>query len=158
VSHKRKKAAVLRRKGAPLRGRLTGLILGGLCLLVGAAHAEPNKVLYELQERCGRQAADFFKAEFGGEHHVTTGKGTTLQDYENHYSPRLNKCFFLYRGNYISSKENFFKMLQLYELNEHKQYGAFSSGISSGMECEVLDHQCRGEQEWRELAKPFLED
>ena len=45
-------------------------------------------------------------------------------------------------------------MLQLYELNEHKQYGSFSSG----MECEVLDRQCRTQQEWRKLAKPFLED
>jgi hypothetical protein len=97
--------------------------------------------------------ADFFKREFGGEHIVKGEKGTTIQDYENHYSPRLNKCFYLQTSNYFS-KENNFKVLQLYELNEHKQYGSFSSG----MECEVLDRQCRTQQEWRKLAKPFLED
>jgi hypothetical protein len=130
------------------------LILGvaGLCLL-RVAHAEPDKVLYELQERCGRQATDFYKREFGGEHIVKSEKGTTIQDYENHYNPRLNKCFYLQKSNYWS-KEGSFKMLQLYELNEHKQYGEFTSG----MQCEVLDRSCSTEREWRELAKPFLED
>jgi hypothetical protein len=136
-------------------GRTVRLALGlaaGLCL-VGTAHAEPDKVLYELQERCGRQAANFFKTELGGEHVVKSDKGTTIQDYENHYSPRLNKCFYLQRSNYLSKESNF-KMLQLYELNEHKEYGSFTER----MECEVLDRFCRTEQEWRELAKPFLEE
>ena len=107
-----------------------------------------------MQEQCARQAADFFKREFGGEHRLVKGDGgTVLQDYENHYNPRLNKCFFLYTGNYLSSNKTGFETLVLYELNEHKQYGSFTSRS----ECSVLDRMCRSEQEWRALAKPFLE-
>jgi hypothetical protein len=50
--------------------------------------AEPNKVLYELQERCGKRAAEVFEKDFPDT--KTTG---VIADYENHYSPRLNKCF-----------------------------------------------------------------
>jgi hypothetical protein len=137
-------------------GRTISLAVGlaaALCLL-SAASAEPDKVLYELQERCARQAANFFKTESGGEHVVKTKDGTMLEDYENHYSSRLNKCFYLQISNHFSKTSNF-KSLQLYEINEHKQYGGFTSGIG---ECAMLDRLCRTEQEWRELAKPFLED
>jgi len=134
-------------------GRAVRLTVAALCLF-GVGHAEPDKVLYELQERCAKQAADFFETKFGGKHHVAQGEGTMLQDYENHYNPRLNKCFFLYAGDYLSSNKTGFSTLQLYELNEHKQYGTFTSRS----DCSVLDRACRSQQEWRELTKPFLED
>jgi hypothetical protein len=62
---------------------------------------------------------------------VKTQDGTMPQDYENHYSARLNKCFYLQTSNHVS-KTNDFKSLQQYELNEHTQYGSFTSGIGGG--------------------------
>ena len=64
-------------------------------------YAEPNKVLYELQERCGRQAADTFKKEIGG--NITdTSQGQMVANLENHYSARLNKCL---KGNDHPARE-----------------------------------------------------
>jgi hypothetical protein len=37
--------------------------------------------------------------------------------------------------------------------------GAFATGTPSGIsDCQVQGKSCRSEQEWRELAKPFLEE
>ena len=120
--------------------------------LIGVAHGQPDKVLYELQERCDKRAAEVFQKERGGEHVVKNMNGITKVDYEDHYSPRLNKCFFLVKS--ISSLENgWMTSLELFDLNEHKQYGSFSSDL----ECEFQGKVCRSEQEWWELAKPFLD-
>jgi len=70
--------------------RTTVLVVAATLLLVGTApYAQPTKEQYELQERCGKRAAEVFKREY------RPGlKGEQL-NYENHYSARLNKCFFL---------------------------------------------------------------
>jgi hypothetical protein len=53
-------------------------------LPVPSASAEPNKEQYELQERCGKRAEQFFK-----QHDYSNAR------YENHYNPDLNGCFLL---------------------------------------------------------------
>jgi len=57
-----------------------------------SAYAEPNTVQYELQERCGKQAAEVFKTEYTAVQN--TNDGQMLSNYRNHYSATLNKCFF----------------------------------------------------------------
>src|SRR5215475_4186421 len=54
--------------------------------------AQPNKELYELQERCSKRAAEVFKREYSPGANSKDGR---LFSYENHYSARANKCFFL---------------------------------------------------------------
>jgi hypothetical protein len=144
-------------------GRNIAFVFGGLCLL-GAAYAEPNKVLYELQERCGRQAADTFKKEFGA--NVTnTKEGQTVANFENHYNARLNKCFYLESSLIVPTKDRKDRksstILRLFDLHENREFGSyFQFDAPSGqvMQCEVGGTSCRSEQEWRALAKPFLED
>jgi len=136
--------------------RLIAIVAAGSCL-IGIARAQPDKVLYELQERCGKQAAEVFQKEWGA--HVLNNKdGYTLADYENHYSPRLNKCFYLEKSNNVSKLKSGATMntqgLTLYDLNENKQYGSFVTGTPG----QVQGRDCRSEQEWRELARPFLEE
>jgi len=72
---------------------------------IGIAHGEPDKVLYELQERCGKQAAQVFQKDWGGTV-VNTNDGQMLANYENHYSPRLNKCFYLEVSTTIQRTNN----------------------------------------------------
>jgi hypothetical protein len=79
------------------------------------------------------------------------------EDYENHYSPRLNKCFYLEKSA-TSENSGWTIGLALYDLNENKPYGRFTSGPYGILDCKVKDKVCRSEQEWRELAKPFLEE
>jgi hypothetical protein len=48
----------------------------------------------ELQERCGKRAAEVFAREYSPPV-LDTDDEKTLFNYENHHSARLNKCFFL---------------------------------------------------------------
>ena len=70
-----------------MRPSISVAIAGLLCFSAYVS-AQTNKQLYELQERCGKRAAEVFKREYSPAH------GQMTFNYENHYSARLNKCFF----------------------------------------------------------------
>jgi hypothetical protein len=124
-------------------------------LLVGSslAHSQPDKVVYELQERCGKRAAEVFAKEWGS-NVVNTVSGQTLANFENHYSPRLNKCFYLEISTSYEKSKQSFKTLRLFDLNDNKEYAIFLEGLT----CDVRGKRCATEAEWRELVKPFMED
>jgi lipoprotein-anchoring transpeptidase ErfK/SrfK len=52
--------------------------------------AEPNKALYELQERCAKEAREVFQKKWG-DGIVKDKTGEIAANYENHYNARLNK-------------------------------------------------------------------
>jgi hypothetical protein len=124
--------------------------------------AQPNKELYDLRERCGKQATEVFEREYMRV--LTTENGQTRFNYENHYNARLNKCFFLeiavsYERQ--GGKPTTSKMMRLFELNDNKEYGVFMSGFSDDslpFACLVQDDVYRSASEWRKLLKPFMEE
>lgn len=121
------------------------------CLLIAVAYAQPNKEAYELQERCSKRAAEIFQKDY-----TPTPKGNhTTVDYENHYSDRLNKCFFLEKWGSFSSSV---RSLVLIDLSDHKTLGEFTIGPQIEPYCEFQGKTCHSEQEWRDLARPFLEE
>jgi len=138
--------------------RISVAIAGLLCFSTNIS-AQPNKKLYELQERCGKRAAEVFALEYSS---VADSKdGQTLFNYENHYSARLNKCFFLEIAiSYEKEKSTSSKIMRLFDLNENKVYGTFVSGPteSTPVTCVVRGKDCQSESEWRQLLKPFMED
>lgn len=131
-------------------------VVAGLALAASYVHAQSNKDLYELQVRCGEQAARAFRQDYAP---VTrTKEGTTqLSNYENHFSAQFNKCFFLEIVSFFG-KGGSSTSLRLFDLNENKQYGSYFKGGSGIMDCQVRDKQCSSEEEWRKLAKPYLDD
>jgi hypothetical protein len=111
-----------------MKPSISSAIAGLLCFSTYAS-AQPNKELYELQERCGKQAAEVFKREYTNV--LNTEHGQTLFNYENHYSARLNKCFFLeiavtYERK--GGKPTGSTLMRLFDLNDNKEYGTFVSG------------------------------
>jgi len=130
----------------------------GLAWFSTYVSAQPNKDLYELQERCGKRAAEVFEREYGP---VSDDKdGQTLFNYENHYSARLKKCFFLEIAmSYEREKEKPGpKIMRLFDLNDNREYGTFVSGPteSTPLACVVRGKNCQSESEWRQLVKPFM--
>jgi hypothetical protein len=53
-----------------------------------------------------------------------------------------------------------FGVYRLFDLNENKEYGSYydSDATPGYVNCVVRDAQCKSEQEWRILSKPYLED
>jgi hypothetical protein len=140
-------------EGGKMRALVTTLIL----MAAPLAHAQPNKDLYELQVRCGRQAAAAFARDYVAVEN--TKDGQRLTNYENHFNPRLNKCFFLEIFTFIE-KGMSSKLLRLFDLNENKEYGSYwdSDAKPHSVHCNVGNQRCSSEEEWRKLAKPYLED
>jgi len=130
--------------------------IAGLAWFSTYVSAQPNKDLYELQERCVKRAAEVFEREYG------SAKDATLFNYENHYSARLKKCFFLEIAMSYEREEEKpgSKIMRLFDLNENKEYGTFVSGPteSTPLACVVRGKNCQSEGEWRQLLKPFMED
>ena len=108
---------------------------------------------YELKERCGRQAAETFKKEWGS-NVVNNKNGQTVANFESHYNARLNKCFYLEISKTYERGQKPWKSLRLFDLLDNKEYATFIEGLA----CEVRDRSCTAEAEWRELIKPFMED
>jgi hypothetical protein len=86
------------------------LIAASFAVAVLPAQAQTAREKYDLQERCGRRAAEVFAKEWGT---GFTAKATA--NYENHYSSRLNKCFYL-----ITTNAQGIQMMGLFDLNENK--------------------------------------
>jgi hypothetical protein len=77
-----------------MKPSISSAIAGLLCFSTYAS-AQPNKELYELQERCEKQAAEVFKREYTNV--LNTEHGQTLFNYENHYSARIARSSSLAR-------------------------------------------------------------
>jgi hypothetical protein len=135
------------------------VIVCELALFSDGYAASNKEETYELQERCGKQAAEYFKQEYGN---GTSGTKDWLQtaDYSNHYNKINNKCFVLLTISNIPYKDKAsrtFKML--FDLNEHKEYGGFLEfGTDKPSLCKVSGTFCNSEDEWDALAKPFIEE
>jgi hypothetical protein len=120
--------------------------------------------VYELQERCSKRAEERFKKEYPSTI-VSNKDGTLMVNYTNHYNRRLNKCFVVLTAISIPENKETKVMFgvsrdkTLWDINENKQYGAFSEFSKSGLvQCEVMEKHCNSESEWDALVKPYMED
>ena len=106
-----------------------------------------------------RLASDVFHKEY--REAINTKEAQTRFTYRNHYSPSLNKCFFLemsygFHNTPIYSD----KMYRLYDVNENSQYGVFyrRSDMTAPMACQVGDKICWSEDEWETLISFYMGD
>jgi hypothetical protein len=77
--------------------------------------AQPNAVVYELQERCAKNAAEFF-------HRVGLGNAS----YINHYNPELNGCFILISKNTQPVNEGITgRVWELWDISENRKLDEF---------------------------------
>jgi hypothetical protein len=115
-----------------------------------AAQSQSRKEIYELQERCGKSAAEMFEKDFPKDER----KG--LENFENNYNVRLNKCFILEENTMINrdqGKVYSSKLLTLIDVHANKVVGSFSP-----LNCDVQEAKCRTEQEFRALIRPYMDD
>ncbi len=137
-----------------------------------SASADANKAQYELRERCGKQADTDFRREWG-EGIQNTKDFFMTSDYTDHYNEKLNKCFVVLTVNSAPRERTSAKSawdsstsIELYEINEHKEYGSFlAPNFPAGTPpntCWVLDtnakqNSCRSRDEWNLMIRPYME-
>jgi hypothetical protein len=79
-----------------------------------------------------------------------------LENFENHYNVRLNKCFMLEENTLITrdqGKTYTSKLLTLVDVHGNKAVGSFSP-----LNCDVQEKKCRGEDEFKVLIRPYMDD
>ena len=133
----------------------------GLVLLGSGAQAQWLKQKYELSAQCRKQAAETFR-KYWGSGISTSNTGQIIGKYENHYNYRLNKCFYLEISDSYERGKSPFRLMRLYDFQESREIGVFV-GTTVFLEektahCSVQEKECKSEEEWRALIKPFMED
>ncbi len=136
------------------------LIAATLAAAVLPVQAQTAREKYELQERCGRRAAEVFAKEWGSGISNTKDGGQIIGNYENHYNSRLNKCFYLEMSDSYQRGKAPFRLLRLFDINENREIGTYAKTQAEafGLSCVVQEKQCLSEEEWRALIRPFMED
>ena len=116
-----------------------------------SAYSQPDKVLYELQQRCGKLAKQF-AAEWKTRTIQRTGPPRSKKAMRKLPSmSRLNKCFYL---EIITIPMRVpMRHLTLFDLNDNKEFGTYSEGMT--VHCEVRGQNCKSEAEWRATAKLY---
>jgi hypothetical protein len=135
-----------------------------ILILAGASSqssAEPNKLQYELAERCGKAARAIFEKDWEGKDIVNTPDGQTVLVFENHYNSSLNKCYYLQISTSFLTKKpppTINVSLILLDVNENREIGAFmQSQQDRPTWCFVADATCHSKAEWQSLIKPYME-
>lgn len=109
------------------------------------AIAQANKELYELQERCGKRAAEWT-------HGPVVVKGEyAASSYQNHYNLQLNRCFVLRELITRSTRS-----VTLTDVNENNVYGHFNQEGGKILTCHVQQKNCQSLTEFKELTKPYM--
>lgn len=142
---------------------LTVLVSVGL-VPRGNSYAVSSKEDYELQERCGKRAEEFFKKKYGNG--VTKIKGGQQEtEYINHYNKNLNKCFIKLTTSNVLYKQQrpevvtSFEILVL-DINTNIEYARFINIYQKERPalCKVEERTCRDLEEWEKLTKIYMEN
>jgi hypothetical protein len=141
------------------------LLLG--CLLFFAlpskAGADPNKLEYELRERCGKRASEEFYRE-NPKRSYNDKDGFHTHYYQAHYDPVSNRCFYLSGMKSVNGREQEMSVVEvLHDTDENREIGSFiqimkSPPAKETWDCRVGRKRCSSEDEWRELIKPMMGD
>jgi hypothetical protein len=142
-----------------------------LCLDAGGgvSHSEAavDKAEYELQERCGRRAAEMFEKQYGTGFVVTDIGGYRRTTYSSNYNATFNKCYMsLHTTTHGKEKPGStpptydVTTLALQDVNANKQIGfcIYLNGMPPAPgSCYFEGHAIESADEWETLEKPYME-
>jgi hypothetical protein len=129
-----------------------------------APTAPDPRVVYELREKCGKDAQAWYHHYF--EENVTKVPGYTLinSSFTSHYSERMNQCFAVVIS-LTSSRDDKTKVVKFFDdrlladVLENRDLGTFMkfSNMDRPMDCSVHEKNCTSLDQWQDLTKPFME-
>jgi hypothetical protein len=138
-------------KPFPFQSAVGAAALCVLWMTVGDVRAEASEVRYEIAEQCGNAAADWFKRNWG--------KTASAEEasFQNLYNSRAKRCYVLLRYA-LPRRDPPLLVLHLFDINGSRELGRYSrAGAGAPSQCEIMQTECRSEEEWRDLARRLLE-
>jgi hypothetical protein len=136
------------------------VILSFLLLLTvfGNSYAAPKTEEYELQERCGHSAGEYYKHKYG--HPVFADKNLNItQNYASHYSKKLNKCFILVISTTFNNNDfTITREKYLSNFQQNSSLAIFKQVDDKIIYCGGFKKMCQSENEFDSLVKPYMEE
>jgi hypothetical protein len=116
---------------------------------------------YALQEKCAKDASAWYKHWWEDPQRIPN----IVSNYTNHYNVRLGQCFLVVSSTMFSKSNKTgtpFSTVSktLVDVLENRDLGAFDkvSEQARPYQCAVGGTQCTSDDEWDNLAKPYMED
>jgi hypothetical protein len=137
----------------PNRRQFLHLVTGAAALWATVAQAQTAIESDNLQERCGKLAAEVFAKEWGTG--VSNSEdGQTIADYRNHYNFRLKKCFYLeLSATFPRSRDGQpLSSSRLYDLFESREIGDYHQLGNEVVSCDVQSKECHSLLEYQALT------
>lgn len=122
---------------------------------------------YDLQEKCEKEARDFFKREWES---AGRDRTTLVLEFTNHYSRKENRCFMRIDFRYLVTPQlaSWNENVLIWDVQENSQlarYGGHHEVSSSGdtpktedwtVMCEVNEQKCKTMSEFNNLTRSYL--
>ena len=118
---------------------------------------------YDWQEKCARNAREWFKQLYDDGEQIDNGTETHTR-YTNHYNAKGNRCYVLLEttGFQKESKTGEITMTEsktLIDVNENKDLASYFAFVNPPkvMLCRMAEAHCRSSKEWKALVRPYME-
>jgi hypothetical protein len=128
-----------------------------------APSPDTRKAIYELQEKCARDARDWYKHWW--EDAPSPAGASINTNYTNHYNAKVGRCFILvtslqFAKDKKTGKVNRSDEKELVDVLENRGVGTefIWQDLPINMQCEFNEKECHSAGEWEVLAKPYMED
>jgi hypothetical protein len=131
-------------------------LLAAAMAVNNGAGAQPDKALYELRERCAKQATEWFEKEWGRSGVVNTADGQILASFENRYNPLLNTCLVLLNSPSVNTKQSpptVFYSSDLFDLLNNETIGECWQSGAQVMRCHLRDDSFNSRDVWLAAAR-----
>ena len=116
---------------------------------------------YELSERCGRTAREWFKQFYGNGLEVKATEHSHSV-YSNHFSTDKGRCYALVsisgEVNHSMGPTDRLQSNALFDVNENKKIGEYVrvDGPNAGTTCAMNGEDCKDVAGWQKSAAPYM--
>ena len=135
-------------------GTLTPPVLPPVPSAASAPVRDTRPEIYELQERCAKNAAAWYKHAWED----PKGLSNIVGSYTNHYYAKSGRCMLVVTSRTFG-KSNIMVSKTLVDVLENRDVAEFDQASTSPqpIACQFDGVQCGSAQEWDSLAKPYME-
>ena len=119
---------------------------------------------YDLRERCGHTAREWFK-QFYGSGATNSASSSAQSGYENHYDSKLNRCFARLTTTSADRDAKTRKIIStvtttLADVDENAELGTYSAtlGPLHQLECQTDAGSCANRNEWYNWANKLMSE
>ena len=121
--------------------------------------AQVKSAKWQQERQCSKSAADFYNGSTWADSNVSAG-------YDNHFNPKLDKCFILVKtANSLGGSLFLYRVLMNVNGGTNSALGEYDKEVPKGVAdymvkpfvCRMLDKNCQTDEEFDSFVKSYME-